>query len=165
MGELGKLDKLGRLRIHLSPNTFTDSREVSQLLHLDDGSIELTSERNTVRIWVDANHPALHIEMKLEHPAIMKAKLELWPTTAHPYDQPSPDRGGLFEFGNHPVPLSFGANTVLPPSTNRLIWYHYNTTSIYPLVLAQEHLETLLSKYPDPTLHRCFGAALLPRKG
>jgi hypothetical protein len=29
------------------------------------------------------------------------------------------------------------------------------------LVLAQEHLETLLSKYPDPTLHRCFGAALL----
>ena len=67
---------------------------------IDDGSIELTSGRNAVRIWADTNRPTLHIEMKLEHPAIMKATLELWRTTTHPYDQPSPDRGGLFELGN-----------------------------------------------------------------
>lgn len=159
--ELGKLDKLGRLRIQLSPNPFAGSREFAQVLHLEDGSVELTSGRNTVLVWADANHPALHIEVKLEHPATVKAKLEVWRTSAHPYDQPSPDRGGLFEFGNHPVPLSFGADTVLPPSANRLIWYHYNTTSIYPLILEQEHLQTLSVKYPDPILHRCFGAELL----
>jgi alpha-L-fucosidase 2 len=158
--ELGKLVKLGRVRIQLTPNPFVSRTDFRQVLRLDDGSIEIKSGTNTVLVWIDANRPVIHVEAKLEHPATMQARLESWRTKTHPYDESSPDKGGLFEMGDHAIPLNFEADTVLPASRNQVAWYHFNPSSIYPIVLAQEHLESLLQKYPDPLLHRCFGGVL-----
>jgi hypothetical protein len=41
-----------------------------------------------------------------------------------------------------------------------ITWCHFNPDSYYPFVLKQEHLESSLSKYTDPLLHRCFGATM-----
>jgi alpha-L-fucosidase 2 len=158
--ELGKLDKLGRVRIQLTPNPFVGAADFKQLLRLKDGSIEVTSGTNAVLVWIDANRPVIHVEAKLEHPTTMQARLELWRTRTHPYNESSPDKGGLFEMGDHAIPLNFEADAVMPASGNQVTWYHFNSSSIYPLVFEQEHLESLLHKYPDPLLHRCFGATL-----
>jgi len=158
--ELGKLDKLGRVRIKLTPNPFAGTADFKQVLRLEDGSIEITSGANAVTVWIDANRPVIHVEAKLEHPAALQARLELWRTKTHPYDEPSPDKGGLFGMGNHAIPLDFEADTVMPASASQVTWYHFNSASIYPIVLEQEHLQSLLDKYPDPLLHRCFGAML-----
>ena len=158
--ELGKLAKLGRIRIQLTPNPFVGAADFKQVLRLEDGSIEIVSGANTVTVWIDANHPVIHVEAKLEHPAALKASLELWRTKTHPYNEPSPDKGGLFEMGDHAVPLNFEADTVMPASASQVTWYHFNSSSLYPIVLEQEHLQSLLEKYPDPLLHRCFGAIL-----
>lgn len=159
--ELGKLDKLGRVRIQLTPNPFAGATDFKQVLRLEDGRMEIASGANAVTVWIDANRPVIHVEAKLEHPATLQAKLELWRTKSHPYDEPSPDKGGLFDMGNHSVPLNFEADTVMPASASRVTWYHFNSSSIYPLVLEQEHLQSLSHKYPDPLLHRCFGATLI----
>lgn len=159
--ETGKLDKLGRVRIHMTPNPFADASGFSQTLRLEDGSIEIRSKSGTVRVWVDANHPALHVEADLAQPTQLEAKLELWRTATHSYATPSPDRGGLFEFGNHAVPVDFEADTVMDGLKGRVVWYHFNTESIYALVLEKEHLQDVAAKFPDPLLHRCFGASLL----
>jgi alpha-L-fucosidase 2 len=158
--ELGKLVKLGRVRIQITPNPLVGAIDFKQALRLEDGSIEINSGANTVRVWIDANRPVIHVEAKLEHPATMQASLELWRTRTHPYDESSPDKGGLFDMGNHSIPLNFEADTVMPASKKQVTWYHFNSSSIYPIVLQQEHLESLLQKYPDPLLHRCFGATL-----
>ena len=158
--ELGKLDKVGRVRITLSPNPFADRSNFTQTLKLEDGAIEIKNGANAVLIWIDANHPAIHVQAHLAQAGTLKAASELWRTTTHSSDTPSPDRGGLFEFGGHPLPIGFEADTVLPAKPDRISWCHYNQESIYPTVLQQEHLESLLTKYPDPYLHRCFGAAL-----
>jgi hypothetical protein len=158
--EQGKLVKLGRVRIQLTPNPFTTVSDFSQTLRLADGSIQIVSGQNTLRVWVDANHPVLHVEAKLDQPATLQAKLELWRTRRHPFNEPSPDKGGLFEFGNISLPLDFEADTVLPAGKAQVTWLHFNRQSVYPIVLQQEHLESLKSKYPDPLLHRCFGAVL-----
>jgi hypothetical protein len=159
--ELGKLVKLGRVRVHLTPNPFVNTTDFTQALRLEDGSIEIKSGDNSIIVWVDANHPVIHVEANLNHEATLQANLEIWRTQTHPYDGHSPDKGGLFEFGSHSVPVDFEADTVLPAAANRLSWYHFNNASVYPLVFEQEHLQELTSKYPDPLLHRCFGAALL----
>lgn len=159
--EMGKLVKLGRVRIRVTPDPFANAADFTQTLRLEDGSIEIKSGGNVLVVWVDANHPVIHVEATLSSPAKLTASLELWRTRIHPYDEPSPDRGGLFEFGNHSVPINFEADTVLPAAANRVAWYHFNTSSIYPLVLEQEHLQAVADKYPDPLLHRCFGAVLL----
>jgi alpha-L-fucosidase 2 len=158
--ELGKLVKLGRIRVRLTPNPFVGATQFTQVLRLEDGSVEIHGGRSVVRVWADANHPAIHVEARLEHPATLQAKLELWRTRTHPYDGVSPDKGGLFGLGNHSIPLDFEADTVLPAGSNRVTWCHFNRASLYPIVLKQEHLGSVLEKYPDPLLHRCFGAAL-----
>ena len=159
--ELGKLVKLGRVRMKLSPNPFEGAAGFEQKLLLRKGAIEIKSGDNTAQVWIDANHPVMHVEMHLARPGTLEARVELWRTSAHSFQAPSPERGGLFEFGGHPVPLNFEPDIILPARSDRITWCHYNSNSIYPLVLQQEHLEALLPGYPDPLLHRCFGAALI----
>ncbi len=159
--ELGKIVKLGRVRLKLTPNPFVGATNFVQTLRLETGAIDLASGANSVRIWIDANHPALHVESHLSQPTTFQASLEVWRTNDHPYAEPSPDRGGLFEFGGHPVSIMLQADTVFPTNKNRLTWCHYNKASVYPIVLQQEHLGSLITKYADPLLHRCFGATLM----
>jgi hypothetical protein len=158
--EMGKLVKLGRIRVQLTPNPFAGAAKFTQVLRLEDASIEIKSGGNVLLVWVDANRPVIHMEARLKRPVAMQAKLEVWRTEAHPYDSPSPDKGGLFEFGTHSVPVDFAADTVMPAGAGQVTWYHCNPSSVYPVVMQQEHLESLLSKYADPFLHRCFGGAL-----
>lgn len=151
--ELGKLVKLGRVRVQLTPNPFASATNFAQVLKLEDGSVEIKSGANIVQVWADANHPVIHVEAKLEHPAALQATLELWRTA-------KPDTGGMFELGGHPAPIQCAADTVFRAGAHQITWCHFNPSSIYPIVLEQEHLASLSQKYPDPLLHRCFGAAL-----
>ena len=157
--ETGKLVKLGRVRIAATPNPFANPAGFHQALHLEDGAIEIQSGANKVRIWIDANHPALHVEMQTEHPTTLHATLETWrkdsPMSADPADS-----AGMFELGSAKFPVDFKADTIVPGEKNAITWYHFNQSSIYPTVMEQEHLQTLLAKYPDPLLHRCFGARI-----
>jgi alpha-L-fucosidase 2 len=157
--EMGKLVKLGRVRIHLDQNPFAGGAAFTQVLRLENASIEIKSGNSTMRIWIDANHPAMHVEMHLERPSVVQAKLELWRTT-HPLKGHSPDKGGMFELASDDMPVDFCADTVCPALPDRISWCHFNTSSVYPVSLQQQHLESLASKYPDPLLHRCFGATL-----
>ena len=145
-----QLMKPGRVRVHLNPNPFVGVAGFTQVLRLSDGSIELTSGGNTARIWMDANRPAMHIETHLERPVELQVKLELW-RKPHSLHELSSDSSS---------PLDFTDDLVFPPETNRLTWCHYNGSSMYSEVLQQQHLGSLLGKYPDPLLHRCFGATL-----
>jgi alpha-L-fucosidase 2 len=85
--ENGQLLKLGKVRVSLTPNPFTNTKSFTQTLRLEIGEVELFAGKNSVRIW-------------------------------------------------------------------------FNSSSLYPLVFEREHLESLLPKYPDPLLHRCFGITM-----
>jgi len=135
--ELGKLVKLGRVRMKLSPNPFGSEARFEQKLALEKGAIEIKSGANTVQVWIDANHPVIHVETHLARPGTLQASLELWRTTARPFETPSPERGGLFEFGGHRLSINFEPDTVLPTRPDRLAWCHFNSNSVYPLVLQQ----------------------------
>jgi hypothetical protein len=133
--ETGDLVKLGRVRIHFDANPFSADR-FSQTLNIADGSIVIRDGASSIRIWTDANNPALHTEIHLARPAKVRASLELWRQGSR-------------------------ADTVMPAKKGQLTWYHRNDTSVYPQIMAKEHLEPLISRHPDPYLHRTFGAALV----
>lgn len=157
--ETGKLVKLGRVRLHFSPAILTSAQPFTQTLRLDRGDLEITSGANTVRVWVDANHPALHVEVHASAATSMTASLETWRTT-HPLRGGSAEKAGMSELGSDDYPVEFTADTVLPPASDRVEWYHFNAASIYPTVLQQQHLEAAQGKFADPLLHRCFGALM-----
>jgi hypothetical protein len=157
--ETGKLVKLGRIRVTATPNPFANSQGFHQSLHLEDGAIEIQSGPNTARIWIDANHPALHIEMHTERRTTLRAVLETWRKDSSIHDNPA-ESAGMFELGSAQFPVDFKADTVIPDEKDSITWYHFNQSSIYSTVMEQEHLQPLLAKYSDPLLHRCFGARI-----
>jgi len=158
--ENGQLLKLGRVRVRLTPNPFTAPAAFVQTLKLETGEIQIRGGKSVARIWVDANRPVVHLEIESEEPVQLEAKAELWRTKTYHLDQRAVSQAGFFEWGNNPNGLDFDPDTVFPAQDNRISWCHFNSRSIYPLVFEREHLESLLPKYPDPLLHRCFGVVM-----
>jgi alpha-L-fucosidase 2 len=158
--ENGQLLKLGRVRVKLTPNPFAASDAVEQVLKLETGEVLLRSGKNSVRIWVDANHPVARVEIDAQQPVQIEAKAEIWRTAQYHLNPKAVGAAGFFEMGGNPDGLTFEPDTVLKPQGDVIAWRHYNTHSIYPTVFEREHLESLLPKYPDPLLHRCFGVAM-----
>jgi hypothetical protein len=114
---------------------------------------------------VDANHPVVRLVAQTERPIMLKAASEIWRAKGYHLDQGTVlevgGRGGNFwEWKCKPDGLTFDPDTILPARDNRVSWCHFNARSLYPLVFEKEHLESLLPKYPDPLLHRCFGITM-----
>jgi hypothetical protein len=158
--ENGQLLKLGRVRVTLEPNPFTNQPAFTQTLKLETGEIEIVAGKNTARIWVDANHPAAHVEIQTEQPVRLHVTSEPWRTNSHHLAEQAVAQAGLYEWKDIPDGLTLDADTILPAQNNRVSWCHFNSRSMYPSVFENEHLESLLPKYPDPLLHRCFGVTM-----
>ena len=157
--ENGQLLKLGRVRVKLTPNPFAAPAAFTQTLKLDTGEIQIQGGKSLVHIWVDANHPVIHVEVDGDQAVQIEAKSEVWRTKNYHLNPQAVSRAGFFEWGN-PNGLDFLADTILPAQKDGVTWCHFNTNSVYPLVFQREHLESLLPKYPDPLMHRAFGVAM-----
>jgi alpha-L-fucosidase 2 len=166
--ENGQLVKLGRIRVKLTPNPFTTPAAFSQVLNVGQGEVDIQGQTSggrptTLRIWVDANHPVVHIEGSAAAPTTVQASVELWRTAPRPVVQGSVElwgQGVFRELNNTPMPLIVDPDTVLSAQNNHLAWCHFNSRSTYPEVFQNQHLATLLAKYPDPLLHRTFGVEM-----
>lgn len=163
--ENGQLLKLGKVRISLSPNPFINTPGFTQTLRLETGEMELKAGNNVVKIWADANHPVIRVDTKSEKPTTLKATTEIWRKNKYQLSQQViaevGGRGGNFwEWKSNPDGLTFDPDTVLQSKNDRVSWCHFNSRSLYPLVFEKQHLEMLLTKYPDPILHRCFGITM-----
>ena len=160
--ENGQMVKLGRVRLSLAPNPFAQAASFTQALKLENGDVELRAGDNSARIWVDANQPEIRVEIQTEAPVELKATSEVWRTKEKSFDKGVIGKTdlGFWEWGNKPDGLTFDPDTILPAKDNRVSWCHFNKRSLYPLVFEREHLESLLTKYPDPLLHRCFGVTM-----
>ncbi|MGE5293779.1 MAG: DUF5703 domain-containing protein, partial [Solirubrobacterales bacterium] len=61
----GRMVKVGAVRVHLEPNPFEDNPPFRQTLSLRDATLKVQAgdgpRRVGVRVWVDANHPVVHV--------------------------------------------------------------------------------------------------------
>ena len=163
--ENGQLVKLGRVRLSMDGNPFKAGSAFRQVLEPRTGSIELRGESSAVmRVWVDANAPAIHLEMRGSQPVRLKASIELWRTetrrTTSAKGNDEMDRGLRELSGNPEKSVVIEPDTVLPAINDQLAWVHFNTRSIYPSVFDNQHLDSLLAAYSDPLLHRAFGVLM-----
>ena len=158
--ENGQLLKLGRVRVKLDPNPFVGVTRFTEALKLESGEIQIKGGDYSAQIWVDANHAVVHVTISGKPPVQMTATSEIWRTQPYHADPHAVSQAGFFEWGNDPDGLNFAADTILSAQKNQITWCHFNSHSIYPLVFQKENLESLLPKYPDPLLHRCFGVTM-----
>ncbi len=160
----GRLLKVGRVRVSLDPAPSTAAK-FRQTLQLRDATLEAVwgdaGQATAVRLWVDANHPVIHVTVDSPQPVAAKAKIELWRTTPTPLTEleisdvllncPRTDQS---------LPPIVEPDTVLDNWERGVGWYHHNVKSVGPSLTAQIQGVTEFER-PDPLLHRTFGAVII----
>ncbi|MEI2722074.1 MAG: DUF5703 domain-containing protein [Verrucomicrobiota bacterium] len=157
--ECNRLLKLGRVRLSLSPNPFVTGTPFRQALILRDGQIEITAGDATLRVFVDADAPVIHVIGRGQTPRTVTATLENWRTGKRVLKgeelasswtmQAAPDGIEVWE-----------SPDVVAASPTAVTWYHRNEYSIVPLTLKHQGLESLAQLVRDPLLQRTFGGRM-----
>jgi hypothetical protein len=156
--ENGRLCKVGRVRVKFDP-PLPVADGFRQELQLRDGVIEIGAGPSRLKLWVDANSPVVRLEAESEQPVSCRAAVELWRLRERPFRKGDDSHSGrgLEESSFKPTVLP---DTVVTSTEPRVVWYHRNTRSIYPLSLKTQHLEELAERFPDPLRNHTFGASL-----
>jgi hypothetical protein len=157
-----RLVKVGKVRVHFEPNPFAPGTAFRQELKLGEGALEITSGKKAdcrIRVWVDANHPVIHVTAESATPLEATIVAEVWRT----------NRQELLDLQVSDVMMNrkvtdkkqdvtmLEPDTVLTNQQNRIGWFHHNIKSVGPEMLASVQGLTGF-KQQDPLLHRTFGA-------
>jgi alpha-L-fucosidase 2 len=70
------LAKVGKMRLSMAPALFTGTNGFSQALRLYDGQIVIRGEHGELRLWVDANAPVIHAEVKGSNASVLTVSLD-----------------------------------------------------------------------------------------
>lgn len=162
--ENGQLLKLGKVRISLEPNPFLQGKPFRQELRLTDGEILIRAGKSAdqvdISVRVDANHPVGEILVTAKKPVTVRVELQPWRTSRRPMTS----KDELFSVyglkGSEEYPVYQEADIILPPSGNRLTWYHRNNRSVWKENLQLQALDEFAESSRDPLFYLTFGAAV-----
>ena len=79
-GDNARLLKVGKVRIHLEPNSIATGKAFRQELNLQKGCVEIgigDAAETKIRLWVDANHPVIYVTAESSRPFEATAFIEL----------------------------------------------------------------------------------------
>ncbi len=160
--ENGRLLKLGRVRVSLTPNPFVESVPFQQVLRLRQGEIVITAGEPdravTLTVWVDANNPVIRVEVDSAVPCDVQVALDIWRTTRR--ELTGKELNSAYGLQGAPFRVYVHPDTVVEDQQDRVVWYHRNEESIWENNLRHQGLEGLISKLTDPLLGRTFGARM-----
>lgn len=166
----GRLLKVGRLRLSMEPPMVMEAFE--QRLSLLDGALVARAGEGagatTVRLWVDANNPMIQIDVACATPRRATVTIELWRTERQRY--PEAEVSDLLEDRSKPNRLHTDVyveqDTVIADLPDAIGWYHHNTKSVGPELIARlQGLTGYFEGKVDPLLHRTFGAIVTAEGG
>ena len=166
----GRLLKVGRVRITLdSPAPL---RPFQQTLSLRDATMIVrygeSDDATTVRLWVDANHPTIHVTVESSRERAATASIELWRT--EPQELPEAEVSDLLEDRSQPNRLHetviVEPDTIIEGLTDHVGWFHHNRKSAGPALFARiQGLSEFFADKTDSLLHRTFGAIITAENG
>ena len=169
-GDNGRLLKIGRIRVCVAPPVWRDRMPYRQTLSLHDAALLVrcgdTPRAATIRLWVDANHPVVCVEVNTAEPTTATATIELWRT--EPSELPTIEVSDVHlrrgSPGNCHAPTVVEADTILEDLDHAIGWVHHNTKSVGPRLTMQiQGLEAFPMQ--DPLLDRTFGALIATENG
>jgi hypothetical protein len=164
--ENNQMLKLGRVRLKLDPNPFSEQGQFRQELKLRQGYIEITGETGgnaaTIKIWVDVFRPVIHVDIDSTSPISVTAQYENWRNAAR--ELPGDDRKTRFpcmslvgypgKVTMHPDHVQFAGD--------RVFWYHRNNDDdlLFDKEVRQQELEEVKDRMWNPLKNRTFGGTI-----
>ncbi len=162
--ENGRLLKIGKIRLSLSPNPFKNKNRFLQELKLKDGVIQIEGGNGenevTIKIWVDANNPVVELDVKSESPISAKVTTEPWRTKRRQIKSDT-ELHSAYGLGGKGGPDVFvEKDKIVADSNEGVIWLHRNNRSVWEDNLKLQGLEKYAKQENDPLLHRTFGGLI-----
>lgn len=155
--ENNALLKLGRIRLSISPNPFTNG-SFRQELNLQDGNVVINGENDDlsakVEIWVDVFNPVVHVEVTTSIDTEVEASYESWRYQ---------DRASEGRANNANSYKWRGKNVLTKKDTvtfdgDGILFYHRNGDStIFDVTVAQQQMGPVKEQMYDPLRYLTFG--------
>jgi alpha-L-fucosidase 2 len=154
-----RLLKIGRTRIHFSPNPFAAGAPFQQKLDFYHGELDITAGQAgaqvSVRVWIDADQPVIRVEANGPQPFTMTCSNEVWRSAPYTASNGNDPPSGAWRGVNNGWTETAD---VVPSIADRLVSYHRNGSSLYSTIMAGENLNA--GSFPDPYLNRTFGMTI-----
>jgi hypothetical protein len=157
--EASRLMKLGGVRVSLTPNPFTKGAPFRQELKLRDGRIEIAAGDVSLKVFVDANAPVIHVTGESRQPLGVRAALECWRTEKKALTGGELGSSWTMQAGPPEIEVLESAD-VVKNAGDAVTWYHRNEHSCVPLTLKHQSLDQFAHLVKDPILHRTFGGSM-----
>lgn len=157
-----RLLKLGRIRMSVTPTLFQQGEHFSQKLNLSDGILTIESGTPelalSIRLWVDAHRPVVHVETSGSASYNVTVTLEHWRTDRRALS--GDELHSAYGVSGSPDTVWVEPDMIIPRLDDRVVWYHRNERSIYDNTLSHQGIGPLSRKYPDPLLKSTFGGCI-----
>lgn len=161
--EVSRLLKLGRARVRVTPNPFSNGQPFRQELDLRNGRILIIGgERGrevTLTLWVDPEEAVVHLTGRSDEPVAVRATIESWRADTKQLSGDELLSSWTMQEAPEGTPISESADVVYS-AEDRVVFYHRNEHSIVPLSLKLQGLESAADAVRDPLLHRTFGGVM-----
>ncbi len=166
--ENGRLLKIGKVRLSISPNPFNSGNSFVQKLILEEGVIQITAgnkeNRVTINTWVDADHPVVEMDVISNTPVSATVSTEPWRTKRRQIISDA-ELHSAYGINGKDGPGGFvEKDTILPDYNDGVIWLHRNMRSIWKENLELQGLEKYTKNNKDPLLYRTFGGLIRSRQ-
>ena len=155
--EVSQLCKVGKVRVSLSPNPFAAGAPFRQELKLREGICEITAgppdKRVTLKVFVDASAPVVHVVGKSQVPLTVTAKVESWRKAPQ---QVAAESAWTLARGPHKIIQAADQFPKVGPEA--VGWYHRNENALaFEETVRVQSLEPIRNTLWNPLLHRTFG--------
>jgi hypothetical protein len=161
--ENNALLKLGRVRIHLSPDPFS-AANFKQKLHLNDGYVSIEGSNGDgvkaeIKIWTDVFNPRIHINITGSQALSATVSYENWryhDTLKNGIE----NNENSYKFGVTKPIKSYKDSITY--SNNGVLFYHQNRhePTVFDVTVQQQGLDNVKKQLYDPLKNLIFGGIL-----
>ncbi len=166
--ENARLLKIGKVRVSIFPNPFSEGSTFRQELALQDGMIKIQSgegnKKMEIDAWVDANNPLIELNIRSNTPFQAEVSSDIWRTEQRKIDNENEIHSAYGLNGADGPVVIVEKDTVLKSDSESLIWAHRNERSIWQDNLKLQGLQESIETAQDPLLFRTFGCMLFSRQ-
>ena len=168
LSENGEYLKMGRFRIQLKPNPFEEEYSFRQELKLNDGYIEIESNKGDkqiakINLWVDVFSPLIHIDVETEQETEATVSYESWRTKDTELKPKSQGSGGrerftCFTLEGYPGKV-IRVKDEIDHFKEGVLFYHQNPKEklVPDFIIEQQGLAEYKDEIVDDLKDRIFG--------
>lgn len=154
--EIGRLLKIGRVRVEISPDPFAAHLDFRQILRCGEGEITVEAGNVQLRIWADANAPVVHLEIAATDAVAVRVTSEVWRDSKRQLK--GTEKFSAYGYGE--TNEAWEEGDLVLDAADRVLWCHRNPTENYWRETMRVQSFDSAELGPDPLANRTFGALL-----